>query len=490
MADQVRPRSAHHLPSLHQIPDMPAIDEDCALVGNSGLCTAAGSTRIRPQTADTGGVFLQDKSTPLPEIKKLPIAHGEDAGGQSNDGQAVPSETGGGGPGVDGSVSARTYFREHRERMLYRGQEVRNYESAEIAFLASCRLRNHFTQVVADQDAKTAQEVAKEVAQKKAAAQDAAATDIAELLPAPAPRDRQFRWLAAVLETVTLAEESRISNDSLDALLNKVGMRLGAESVRMLVEWLMYPDKVLEEDPILHDILVGTEEAAAAKAARERAEKEAAAAAEAAAAKAAAEAAAAAAKAAAAAEVDRLRRANAHLANADLLVSDDLAEAATGGGAPADERGPTPAAPKAPEEEAEEARQLRLRAEKTAHMRRRFKFDDPMAGQKKKVEEVVVAEEEPGPVFVELAAFVRQMTKSKVYVFGSNEWGQLALQDNNCVHTAKFITVMGEVDKVYAGGSQTWIECRRAGVSVEEEEEAPAAAAVAGDQDVRVQISE
>jgi len=108
-----------------------------------------------------------------------------------------------------------------------------------------------------------------------------------------------------------------------------------------------------------------------------------------------------------------------------------------------------------------------LRAEKTAHMRRRFKFDDPMAGQKKKVEEVVVAEEEPGPVFVELAAFVRQMTKSKVYVFGSNEWGQLALQDNNCVHTAKFITVMGEVDKVYAGGSQTWIECRRAGVSVD-----------------------
>ena len=466
MADKVRPRSARHLQSLHQIPDMPAIDEERALVSNSLLCSAAESTRLRPQTADTCGVFLQDKSTPLPEIKKLPIAHSEDAGGQSNDGQAVASETGGGGPGVDGSVSARTYFREHRDRMLYRGQEVRNYESAEIAFLTSCRLRNHFSQVVAAEDAKTVQEAAKEAAQKKAAAQNAA--DTAELLPAPAPRDRQFRWLTAALETVTLAEESRISNDSLDALLNKVGMRLGAESVRMLVEWLMYPDKVPEEDPILHDILVGTEEAAAAKAARELAEKEAAAAAKSAAAKAASEAAAAAARAAAAAEVDRLRRANAHVANADLLLPDDLNRAATSvGGAPADEGAPTPAAPRAPQEEAEEARQLRLRAEKTAHMRRRFKFDDPMAGQKKKVEEVVVAEEEPGPVFVELAAFVRQMTKSKVYVFGSNEWGQLALQDNNCVHTAKFISVMGEVDKVYAGGSQTWIECRRAGVSVD-----------------------
>ena len=299
---------------------------------------------------------------------------------------------------------------------------------------------------------------------------------------------------------MTLAEESRISNDSLDALLNKVGMRLGAESVRMLVEWLMYPDKVPEEDPILHDILVGTEEAAAAKAARELAEKEAAAAAKAAAAKAAAEAAAAAARAAAAAEVDRLRRANAHVANADLLLPDDLNRAATSvGGAPADEGAPTPAAPRAPQEEAEEARQLRLRAEKTAHMRRRFKFDDPMAGQKKKVDDEATVTAQALANFEAFYALPRgtatedqvaTSSKSKVYVFGSNEWGQLALQDNNCVHTAKFISVMGEVDKVYAGGSQTWIECRRAGVSVEEEEEAPAAAAVAGDQDVRVLISE
>ena len=370
----------------------------------------------------------------MPEIKKLPIAASTDAGGEhGNDGRAGVPGAGGGGPGIDGSVSARTYFREHRERMLYRGQEVRNYESAEIAFLVSCRLRNHFTEVLAA-DARKAQAGAKKPTAQDSAAQIASATDAAALPPAPAPRDREFRWLAAALETAKLAEESRISDESLDALQNKVGLRLGAERVRLFVEWLTYPDKLPEEDPILHDILVGTEEAAAAKAARELAEQEAAAAAEAAAAKAAAEAAAAAAKAAAAAEVDRLRRANAHLANTELMVSDELAESAAEGGAggDADAEAPTSAVPTA-SEEAEDVRQKRLRAEKTAHMRRRFKFDDPMAGQKKAVEEVVQEEEEPGPVYVGLAAFVRQLTKFKIFVFGSNEWGQLALQDNKSV---------------------------------------------------------
>ena len=103
-------------------------------------------------------------------------------------------------------------------------------------------------------------------------------------------------------------------------------------------------------------------------------------------------------------------------------------------------------------------------------MRRRFKFDDPLAGQKKAVvQEVVVEEEAPGPVMVAVEDVVRRLTKFKVFVAGSNEWGQLARHDTNCLVFPKPLVVDGEVDAVAAGGSQTWIETRRAVASLGEQ---------------------
>ena len=197
---------------------------------------------------------------------------------------------GGGGPGLDGSVSARTYFREQRERMLLRGLQVRNYESAEIAYLASCRLRNHFTQQLESAVPSSVKNPSLNPASKKRdslVALDAQSSASNNAHVRPPERDRQFNWLAVALKDHM--HEGRISDDSLDALLQKVGLRMGTERVRLFVEWLSYPETVPEEDPILHDILQGTQEAAEAKAAAALAASEAAAAAEAAAAKAAAE---------------------------------------------------------------------------------------------------------------------------------------------------------------------------------------------------------
>jgi hypothetical protein len=290
MGEQMRPRSGHQLPSLNMpTPDLPPIDESKSL----------------------------DKNAPLPEIKKLPIGDGS-SGVEGGAGAGAPGH-GGSGPGVDGSVSARTYFREHRERMLMRGQAVRNFESAEIAFLASCRLRKHFTQVLA-QEAQAAKEQAERANKLKTTdTQPAPALRSKKLAVAagstlpdhvrdqletaeniPLEKDRKFNWLMAALRGN--AENGRLSNDDIDALFNKVGLRLGGEQVRLFVEWMSYPEKEAEQDPILHDILFGTQEAIQAAAAAAAAAAAVAAAAEFAAAKAAAEAAAKAAQEAAEAE--------------------------------------------------------------------------------------------------------------------------------------------------------------------------------------------
>ena len=180
-----RSRGMGQLPSLEtRAPGLPAIEEGAAVA----------------------------KLAPLPEMKKLPI--GESADAEADHPAASAPGHGGSGPGVDGNVSARTYFREQRERMLMRGKEVRLVESAEIAYLASCRLRNHFTRELAE--AKNA-ELAKKKVEKKgrkpqAPESDSAANDatVDEQTSWP-PRDLQFKWLEAALEGHST--EGRISND-------------------------------------------------------------------------------------------------------------------------------------------------------------------------------------------------------------------------------------------------------------------------------------
>ena len=172
------------LPSLDaRAPDLPAIDEGRAL----------------------------SKHAPLPEMKKLPI--GADAGGADGaDGAGAPGH-GGGGPGVDGNVSARTYFREQRERMLMRGKEFRHYESAEIAFLASCRLRNHFTRVLAEAEAEAAKKKTEKKGKKTKTPDGASAGSegaAAEETTAP-QRDLQYKWLEAALDG--RCAEGRISDE-------------------------------------------------------------------------------------------------------------------------------------------------------------------------------------------------------------------------------------------------------------------------------------
>ena len=173
--------SVGKLPSLDtRAPDLPAIDEGRVLA----------------------------KHAPLPEMKKLPV--GADVGGADG---AGASERGGGGPGVDGNVSARTYFREQRERMLMRGKEVRHYESAEIAFLASCRLRNHFTRALAEAEAEATKKKTQKGKKTKtpeggSAGSEGAGVEEAALAPR---RDLQYKWLEAALDGRCV--EGRISDE-------------------------------------------------------------------------------------------------------------------------------------------------------------------------------------------------------------------------------------------------------------------------------------
>lgn len=153
------------------------------------------------------------KLAPLPEMKKLPI---ESENAEADHPGASAPGHGGSGPGVDGNVSARTYFREQRERMLMRGKEVRLVESAEIAYLASCRLRNHFTRELAEAKnavlAKKKMEKKGRKSQAQATESDSAANDaIEDEETSWPPRDLQYKWLEAALESHST--EGRISND-------------------------------------------------------------------------------------------------------------------------------------------------------------------------------------------------------------------------------------------------------------------------------------
>ena len=129
-----------------------------------------------------------DHGKPLPGLKPLPVllpaTTGEGSTVQQDAGAGAPGH-GGSGPGVEGSLSARTYFRQHHERLLMRTEEVRNFESAELAFLASCRLRKHFQQAAT-------------LTTKDAASQDP--VRLAGADTNPPPRDREFKWLEAALE--------------------------------------------------------------------------------------------------------------------------------------------------------------------------------------------------------------------------------------------------------------------------------------------------
>jgi hypothetical protein len=166
-----RLRGSGQLPSLEaRAPSLPAIEEGAALA----------------------------KHAPLPEMKKLPIGDFAD-GNADHPGASAPGQ-GGSGPGVDGNVSARTYFREQRERMLIRGKEVRHYESAEIAFLASCRLRNHFTRELAE--AQKAARKGEKGKRSQTPEGDAVGNEgsVEKAPPPPPPRDLQYKWLEAALE--------------------------------------------------------------------------------------------------------------------------------------------------------------------------------------------------------------------------------------------------------------------------------------------------
>jgi hypothetical protein len=50
---------------------------------------------------------------------------------------------------------------------------------------------------------------------------------------------------------------------------------------------------------------------------------------------------------------------------------------------------------------------------------------------------------------------------------GSNEWGQLGQSDNNCLVMAKPVWLQGEIDGVWAAGSQTWVQTRVAKVELQ-----------------------
>jgi hypothetical protein len=50
---------------------------------------------------------------------------------------------------------------------------------------------------------------------------------------------------------------------------------------------------------------------------------------------------------------------------------------------------------------------------------------------------------------------------------GSNEWGQLGQSDNNSLVMAKPVWCDGEIDGVWAAGSQTWVLTRVASVEVQ-----------------------
>ena len=392
---------------------------------------------------------------PLPELR-LPAAITAGDDGESGEAGAGAPGHGGGGPGVEGSVSARTYFRQQRDRMLMRGQEVRNFESVEIAFLTSYRLCKHFERARQER-AKDAAEKYKKKSNDVRCHAEPDKTVSAEMQEAPvteqqlrkgeieraANRDCEFKWLELALKGLT-TKEGHLSNDSIASIINRVGLHAFASDarIRLFCEWLDQPEAPAEEDPILHDILVGSEEATESASIK--------------------------------LEQDELGQGTvAESAEASQVEVDGTTTRWTEGSEEAEgvklqQREEQARAVVAEVLEGENEKAARLRAEKTRHFRRRFKFDDPLAGEKiqAKPERAATPPQDLGPVYVRAEDFVRAMNKSKVFMSGSNEWGQLALGDNNCVTHPKAVFVPGEVDRVWAGGSQTWVQVRRAQVAV------------------------